>query len=165
MLCPCVHRKETPRLCCFDSRDGYNVSNVLPSYGADWPLLFPALAAGRSGAGQAVAQVKLKKILYFILNIYIFLIGHVQAATMATTLAIAGLGGLVTGLVMRAVGRLQFGEDVICPASARFDDSFTFLEDAMTPEQVKIVTLDPGETTSGQQNGGFIPEETLDKTE
>ena len=138
------------------------MSNVLPSYGADWPLLFPALAAGRSGAGQAVAQVNTNN---FILNIYIFLICHVQAATMATTLAIAGLGGLVTGLVMRAVGRLQFGEDVICPASARFDDSFTFLEDAMTPEQVKIVTLDPGETTSGQQNGGFIPEETLDKTD
>ena len=79
---------------------------------------------------------------------------------MATTLAIAGLGGLVTGLVMRSVGRLQFGEDVICPASARFDDSFTFLEDAITPEQVNIVTVGPG-----QQNGGFIPEQTLDKTD
>ena len=79
---------------------------------------------------------------------------------MATTLAIAGLGGLVTGLVMRAVGRLQFGEDVICPASARFDDSFTFLEDAITTEQVNIVTVGPG-----QHNGGFIPEQTLDKTD
>ena len=83
---------------------------------------------------------------------------------MATTLAIAGLGGLATGLVMRAAGRIQFGDEVICPASARFDDAFTFLEDAMTPEQVRIVT--PGaETTIGQQNGGFVSEETLDKTD
>ena len=81
---------------------------------------------------------------------------------MATTLAIAGLGGLATGLVMRAAGRIQFGDEVICPASARFDDSFTFLEDAMTPEPVKIVTQ---ETSIGQQNGGFVSEETLDKTD
>ena len=83
---------------------------------------------------------------------------------MATTLAIAGLGGLGSGLVMRAAGRLQFGDEVICPASARFDDSFTFLEDAMTPEQVNIIS--PGvETASGQLNGGFVTGETLDKTD
>ena len=83
---------------------------------------------------------------------------------MATTLAIAGLGGLATGLVMRAAGWIQFGDEVICPANARFDDSFTFLEDAMTPEQVRIVTQGP-ETTIRQQNGGFVPEETLGKTD
>ena len=56
------------------------------SYGEDWATLFPAMAEGRSGPGQAVAQM----------------------ATLAITTAISGLGGLATGLVMRAVGRAQF---------------------------------------------------------
>ena len=47
------------------------------------------MAEGRSGPGQAVAQV----------------------ATLAITTAISGLGGLVTGLLMRAVGRAQFRGD------------------------------------------------------
>ena len=34
----------------------------------------------------------------------------------------------------------------------------------MTPEQVRIATQG-AETTIGQQNGGFVPEETLDKTD
>ena len=44
------------------------------------------MAEGRSGPSQAVAQV----------------------ATLAITTAISGLGGLATGLLMRAVGRAQF---------------------------------------------------------
>ena len=64
------------------------------------------MAEGRSGPGQAVAQV----------------------ATLAITTAISGLGGLVTGLLMRAVGRAQFrGEAVICPEYERFNDHYTFL--------------------------------------
>ena len=82
------------------------------------------MAEGRSGPSQAVAQV----------------------ATLAITTAISGLGGLVTGLLMRAVGRAQFrwgvgggrgyspcryftcrGEAVIIPEYERFNDHSTFL--------------------------------------
>ena len=59
---------------------------MLFSYGSDWARVFPGMAEGRSGWEQAVAQV----------------------ATLAITTAISGLGGLATGLVMRAVGRAQF---------------------------------------------------------
>ena len=56
------------------------------SYGSDWVSLFPAMVEGRSGVGQAVAQV----------------------AAMATTIAIACVGGLATGIIMRAAGQFQF---------------------------------------------------------
>ena len=55
------------------------------SYGSDWAKLFPAMAEGRTGQGQAGAQL----------------------ATIAITLVISGLGGLATGLVIRAAGLAQ----------------------------------------------------------
>ena len=67
---------------------GYKIEREtvhISSYGSDWPRVFPAMAEGRRGPGQAV----------------------VQLATIAITLAISGLGGLVTGLVMRAAGLAQ----------------------------------------------------------
>ena len=48
--------------------------------------LFPAMAEGRTGSGQAFAQL----------------------AAMATTVLLGLAGGLVTGLVMRAAGAFQF---------------------------------------------------------
>ena len=66
------------------------------------------MAEGRSGLGQAGAQL----------------------AAMATTIGLGLLGGLLTGLVMRAAGAAQWGgSDVICPASTRFDDNFSFIKD------------------------------------
>ena len=75
-------------------------------YGDQWTILFPAMAEGRTGSEQAVAQL----------------------TVMATTMAISVVGGLLTGSIMRLVGSVQFRRgDVICPALARFDDKFSFL--------------------------------------
>ena len=78
------------------------------NYGSDWANLFPAMAEGRTGLGQAAAQL----------------------AAMATTIGLGLLGGLLTGLVMRAAGALQWsGGDIVCPAgpAGRFDDNFSFI--------------------------------------
>ena len=64
----------------------YSLSLREHDYGTDWVRLFPAMAKGRSGIGQAVAQV----------------------AAMAATIGISCIGGLCTGLLMRAAGRFQF---------------------------------------------------------
>ena len=64
----------------------YSLSLKEHDYGSDWVRLFPAMANGRSGIGQAVAQV----------------------AAMAATIGISCIGGLFTGLIMRAAGRFQF---------------------------------------------------------
>ena len=51
-----------------------------------------------------------------------------QLAAMATTIGVGLLGGLLTGILMRAAGALQWGgSDVICPAGRRFDDNFSFI--------------------------------------
>ena len=64
------------------------------------------MAEGRSGLGQAGAQL----------------------AAMATTIGVGLVGGLLTGILMRAAGALQWGgSDVICPAGTRFDDNFSFI--------------------------------------
>ena len=57
-------------------------------YGTDWAPLFPALARGRSGAGQAVAQL----------------------AALTTTLASAWLGGLLAGGAMLGAARWEGAE-------------------------------------------------------
>lgn len=91
------------------------------SYGEDWATLFPAMAEGRSGLGQAAAQL----------------------AAMATTVGLGLLGGLLTGLLMRAAGVAQWGgRDVICPAGTRFDDNYSFItqlaEHADKPQVKKL---------------------------
>ena len=58
-------------------------------YGCDWAPLFPALARGRSGAGQAVAQL----------------------AALTTTLASAWLGGLLAGGAMLGAARWEGAGD------------------------------------------------------
>ena len=58
-------------------------------YGTDWAPLFPALARGRSGAGQAVAQL----------------------AALTTTLASAWLGGLLAGGAMLGAARWEGAGD------------------------------------------------------
>ena len=64
------------------------------------------MAEGRSGLGQAAAQL----------------------AAMATTIGLGLVGGLLTGLLMKAAGAAQWsGSDVICPAGSRFDDNFSFI--------------------------------------
>ena len=55
-------------------------------YGSDWSTLFPALSKGRSHAGQAVAQL----------------------ASVFTTIALACVGGSMTGLIMKVAGNIQF---------------------------------------------------------
>ena len=77
------------------------------------------MAGGRSPAGQAGAQL----------------------ATLATTIAISALGGILTGLVMRIVGRFQSrGRDIICPESERFNDNSTFLR--METDQHQSETIE-----------------------
>ena len=66
-------------------------------YGTDWAPLFPALARGRSGAGQAVAQL----------------------AALTTTLASAWLGGLLAGGAMLGAARWE-------GAGADRGDTFNF---------------------------------------
>ena len=58
-------------------------------YGTDWAPLFPALARGRSVAGQAVAQL----------------------AALSTTLASAWLGGLLAGGAMLGAARWERARD------------------------------------------------------
>ena len=65
-------------------------------YGCDWAPLFPAMADGRSGTGQAVAQL----------------------AAISTTLATAWVGGLLAGGAMVIAGMWE-------EANTR-DDSFNF---------------------------------------
>ena len=94
---------------------------MILSYGQDWASLFPAMAEGRSGLGQAAAQL----------------------AAMATTIGLGLVGGLITGLLMRAAGVAQWGgSDVICPAGTRFDDDYSFIthqaEHADKPQVKKL---------------------------
>ena len=67
------------------------VSPAIPCYryGCDWAPLFPALARGRSGAGQAVAQL----------------------AALTTTLASGWLGGLLAGGAMLGAARWEGAGD------------------------------------------------------
>ena len=84
----------------------YSLGVSQERYGHQWTVLFPAMAEGRTGSQQAVAQL----------------------TVMAVTIAISVVGGLLTGSIMRLVGSVQFRRgDVICPAPARFDDKFSFL--------------------------------------
>ena len=53
---------------------GQTERDNISSYGSDWAKLFPAMAEGRTGQSQAVAQL----------------------ATIAITLVLSGLGGLAT---------------------------------------------------------------------
>ena len=83
----------TPSLC---RRPGDITVDPLPPpatpcyrYGCDWAPLFPALARGRSGAGQAVAQL----------------------AALTTTLASAWLGGLLAGGAMLGAARWEGAGD------------------------------------------------------
>ena len=57
------------------------------SYQSDWARLFPGLSSGETGVGgQALAQL----------------------CTLGTTIAISGVGGLLTGAIMRKLGAIQF---------------------------------------------------------
>lgn len=79
------------------------------------------MAEGRTGPGQAAAQL----------------------AAMATTIGLGLLGGLLTGLVMRAAGAVQWGgRDHLCPASTRFDDNFSFIScDPENADNLKVGEL------------------------
>ena len=76
-------------------------------FGEDWEELFPAIVAGRSQFGQAIAQV----------------------AAILTTLGIAILGGVITGYLMKWAGSFQFGTEFIIPARDRFEDRFCIFEE------------------------------------
>ena len=71
-------------------------------------------------------------------------------------------------------------DDVICPASARFDDTFTFHEAAVSPEQVMTIMIvmmmltmsekvilasGDQDELSGRTNGGLVPGELMNKTD
>ena len=64
----------------------YSLGLTQESYGEKWATLFPAMSEGRTGTGQATAQL----------------------AAMATTVGVGLLGGWLTGLVMRVAGAFQF---------------------------------------------------------
>ena len=83
------------------------VSPAIPCYryGCDWAPLFPALARGRSTAGQAVAQL----------------------AALTTTLASAWLGGLLAGGAMLGAARWE-------GAGADRGDTFNFRDGGQEEE-------------------------------
>ena len=99
-------------------------------YVKDWSSLFPAMSQGRSGLGQAVAQ----------------------SAAIVTTIAMACVGGYITGLIMRWAGRLQYRQilpckDLIC--------SLTF-RDAKDPFSSFPVQDDQFNFINGDENGSDI---------
>ncbi|XP_023344042.1 ammonium transporter Rh type A [Eurytemora carolleeae] len=87
---------------------GSLVSIIIPCFlnqqnlGGNYPELLPAVAQGRSRAGQSIAQV----------------------AAVLTTIATATVGGLITGGVMRLIGSLQLDGNVLLPIADILDDEY-----------------------------------------
>ena len=101
-------------------------------YGSDWSTLFPTLSQGRSQAGQAVAQL----------------------ASVFTTIAVACVGGSLTGLIMKLATNIQFrlllslvfnfhwicfsGRKIGFSSKPTLDDQFNFVNDDETDIEIRF---------------------------